>query len=71
MSKQHLIIINNNLYKLKARERKRLELSTQTEKVSFRGNQMQRFTTEDTNTILLDIIERYRPIGPIQGIFDI
>lgn len=70
MKKNKYIIINNSLYKLKTKDIKRLELSTQTEKISFRGNKILRTTTEDTDTILLEIIETYKPISEILGIFD-
>lgn len=68
---KNLIAINNNIYKLKAKDMKRLSLSSQTEKTSFLGNKLQRFTTEDTDTILLEILDNYKPIGELNGLFDV
>lgn len=65
------IIIDNKLYKLKAKDIKRLTLSTQTEITGYRGNKMQRFTSLDTDAILLEIVNNYKPIGDILGVFNI
>lgn len=63
------IVVDSNLYKITAKDTKRLERATSTEITGYRGNKMQRFNTEDTNVILSEILDKYKPINKLIGIF--
>jgi hypothetical protein len=65
------VIINSELYKLTAKDAKRLNISTGAEKKEYCGNKLVRHTTEDTDEILSYIIETYKPIPNIIGLFTV